>query len=80
MDNRILDMVSSPADLKLLTNEELSISAQEGARGDRDDGFSNRRSCWLVVRRGGDHPGLAQHAGLPARQDRVRRWAPGLCA
>ena len=30
MDNRILDMVSSPADLKLLTNEELSILAQEG--------------------------------------------------
>ena len=29
MDNRILDMVSSPADLKLLTNEELSILAQE---------------------------------------------------
>ena len=27
MDNRILDMVSSPADLKLLTNEELSILA-----------------------------------------------------
>lgn len=29
MDTRILDMVSSPADLKLLTNEELSILAQE---------------------------------------------------
>ncbi len=29
MDNRILDIVSSPADLKLLTNEELSILAQE---------------------------------------------------
>lgn len=29
MDNRILDMVASPADLKLLTNEELSILAQE---------------------------------------------------
>ena len=29
MDKRILDMVSSPADLKLLTNEELSILAQE---------------------------------------------------
>ena len=29
MDKRILDIVSSPADLKLLTNEELSILAQE---------------------------------------------------
>lgn len=29
MDTRILDMVSSPADLKVLTNEELSILAQE---------------------------------------------------
>lgn len=29
MDKRILDMVSSPADLKVLTNEELSILAQE---------------------------------------------------
>lgn len=29
MNERILDMVSSPADLKVLTNEELSILAQE---------------------------------------------------
>lgn len=29
MDNRILDMISSPADLKLLTDEELSILASE---------------------------------------------------
>ena len=27
--HRILDMISSPADLKLLTNEELSILASE---------------------------------------------------
>ena len=29
MDHRILDVISSPADLKLLTNEELSILARE---------------------------------------------------
>lgn len=28
-DNRILDIISSPADLKLLSNEELSILASE---------------------------------------------------
>ena len=65
-DSRILDIVSSPADLKLLDDEELSILAQEIREEIVTATSQTGGHVASSLGAGGDHSGRPCSARLPA--------------
>lgn len=66
---RILDAISSPADLKVLDNEELAILAREIRQEIVAHHLGHRGTCGVVFGRRGHHRGLESLLDMP--RDRV---------